>query len=127
MKSFFYVKSKMKGLCTWYIIKLEREDAPTCLPSSFSMSSYNTMAATIFLFVCFIILFSFIISLPQIGMVIIIKGRWGWGRECPRPALKCRIALGQSCRAGFNYRYEDEMAVKMNVSLNPLHVGSVHK
>lgn len=37
MKSFFYVKSKMKGLCTWYRIKLELEDTPTCLKSSFSL------------------------------------------------------------------------------------------
>lgn len=42
-------------------------------------------------------------------------------------SFKMPRCFGPELKPGFNYRYEDEMAVKMNVSLNPLHVGSVHK
>lgn len=44
-----------------------------------------------------------------------------------KASFKMLHCSGPELQPGFNYRYEDGMAVKMNVSLNPLHVGSVHK
>lgn len=49
------------------------------------------------------------------------------GEGVSKASFKMPHRFGPELQPGFNYRYEDEMAVKMNVSLNPLHVGSVHK
>ena len=51
----------------------------------------------------------------------------GMGEGVSKASFKMPHCFGPELQPGFNYRYEDEMAVKMNVSLNPLHVGSVHK
>ena len=51
----------------------------------------------------------------------------GVGEGVSKASFKMTHCFGPELQPGFNYRYEDEMAVKMNVSLNPLHVGSVHK
>lgn len=57
-------------------------------------------------------------------MVIIIKSKW---EGVSKASFKMPHRSGPELKPGFNYRYEDEMAVKMNVSPNPLHVGSAHK
>lgn len=49
------------------------------------------------------------------------------GEGTSRASFKMPHCFGPELPPGFNYRYEDKMAVKMNVSPNPLHVGSVHK